>query len=183
MRVHHGVPDAGLGGEVHDVAESDDIEELGEELGVVDVTFDDEDAMCFEEGLACAFQGRVVIVVEVVEANDAVAAALEGYGDVRAYEAGGAGDEDGEAAVALDLGGGAELLLPVDAAPGGGEVAAAGVDEALEAEVGCGEGDEEQSPEKHGACGGKATVDLAVHVVRSIPLELPWGRREQLLLQ
>ena len=42
--VLHGVADAGLGGEVHDVGEGDDVEELAEERGVVDVAVDDEDA-------------------------------------------------------------------------------------------------------------------------------------------
>ena len=52
-----------------------------------------------------------------------------------ADEAGSAGDEDGHAALTVDLGGGADLLLPLDPAPGGGEVAAAGINEALEAEI------------------------------------------------
>ena len=73
-----------------------------------------------------------------------------------------AGDEDGDAAGAVDLSGGSDLFLPLDAAPGGGEVAAAGVDEALEAQVGGGEGDEEESPEEHGARGGEAAVELTV---------------------
>lgn len=65
----------------------------------------------------------------------------------------------------MDLSGGSDLFLPLDAAPGGGEVAAAGVDEALEAKVGGGEGDEEESPEEHGAHRSEATVELTVSPV------------------
>lgn len=86
-----------------------------------------------------------------------------------------AGDEDGHASLAVDLGGCADLLLPLDAAPGGGEVAATGIDETLEAEIGGGEGDEKESPEEHGAGGGEAAVELAVHGVGTLDLEFAWG--------
>lgn len=130
-RVLHSVPDTGLSGEVHDVGERDDLEELLEEGGVVDVALDDEDAAALEEGLAGSLEGRVVVVVEVVEAEDAVAAAFQGGGDVSADETGGAGDEDGDAAggAGADVGGGSDAFLPGGAAPGGGgaEGAAGGV--------------------------------------------------------
>ena len=103
---------------MHDVGEGDDLEELLQESGVVDVAFDDEHAGPVEERLAGALQGRVIVIVEVVEAEDAVAAALEGRGDVRADEAGGAGDEDGDAVAGADAGGGADPLLPGGPTPG-----------------------------------------------------------------
>ena len=45
-----------------------------------------------EERLASALERRVVVGVEVVEAEDAVAALFESEGAVAADEAGGAGD-------------------------------------------------------------------------------------------
>ena len=124
LRVLHGVADAGLGGEVHDVGEGDDVEELAEEGGIVEVGVDDEDAGAVEEALAGALEGGVVVAVEVVDAEDAVAAALEGEGDVGANEAGGAGDEDGEAGGGGAAGGLGHALLPVGTAPGVAEGAA-----------------------------------------------------------
>ena len=94
-RVLHCVADPGLGGEVRHVGERNDVEELAEERGVVDVAVDDEDAGAFEEALAGALEAGFVVAVEVVEAKDAVAAALQGERDVGADEAGGASDEDG----------------------------------------------------------------------------------------
>lgn len=73
------------------------IEELLEKSGVVDVAIDDKDSCAFEELLAGAFEAGIVVVIEVIEAEDSVAAALEGDRDVGADEAGSAGDEDGDA--------------------------------------------------------------------------------------
>ena len=81
MGVLHGLADAGLGGEVHGMGEGDDIEELAEESGVVEVGVDDEDVGTVKEALAGALEGGVVVAVEVVEAEDVVAAMLEGEGD------------------------------------------------------------------------------------------------------
>ena len=72
----HGVANPGLRREVHHVGESDHIEELCQELGVVEVAIDDEDVMLGEEGLAGFFQRRIVVVVEVVESDDAVSASF-----------------------------------------------------------------------------------------------------------
>jgi len=126
LGVLHGVADTGLGGEVHDVGERDDIEELAEEGGVVEVGVDDEDAGAVEEALAGALEGGVVVAVEVVEADDTVATALEGEGDVGADEAGGSGDEDREAGGGGAASGLGDALFPVGAAPGVAEGAAAG---------------------------------------------------------
>ena len=72
----------------------------------------------------------------------------------------------------MDLSGGSDLFLPLDAGPGGGEVAAAWIDEALEAQVGSGEGDEEESPEEHGVCRSEAMVELTVW-----PVDFEFSRR------
>ena len=82
--------------------------------------------------MAGALQRRVVVGVEVVEAEDAVAALLEGEGAVAPDEAGGAGDEHRHAVGAARGGGVAHLLLPGGAATeGGGEEVGAGVDVVL----------------------------------------------------
>ena len=91
--VLHGVADAGLRGEVEDVGEGDDVEQLGEEAAVVDVAVDDEHAVRAQEGAPRHLQRRVVVGVVVVDADDAVAALAEGEGAVRADEPGGAGDQ------------------------------------------------------------------------------------------
>ena len=97
-----------------------------------------------------------------------------------ADESSGSGDEDGDSTGAVDLSGVPDLLLPLDPSPGGGEVPATGIHEALEAQVGSSQGDQEERPEEHRAGGGEASVELAV---RSVDLELPRSRRKQLLLQ
>lgn len=102
-RVLHGVSDAGLSRQVHDVAELDQRKEPLEQPGVVDVGLDDEDPGFLQPVLAGPLQRRVVVLVEVVEADDAVAALLQRQRDVRADEAGRAGDEDGEAVVVARL--------------------------------------------------------------------------------
>ena len=55
-------------------------------------------------------EGRVVIVVEVVEAGHPVAAGEEAPGDEEADEAGGAGDEDPQAQAAEEAGAAAEAF-------------------------------------------------------------------------
>lgn len=112
------------------MGEGDDVEELAEELGIVEISFDDVYLVLGEELLPRAFEGRVVVGVEVVKAEDAIAALLEGEGAVRADETGGAGDEDGEAVGAAGGGGFADLLLPGGAAAveGGREEAVGGVE-------------------------------------------------------
>ena len=52
-----------------------------------------------------------------------------------ADEANCASDEDGHAALKMDLDGGVDLLLPLDPAPRDGEVAATEINEALEVEI------------------------------------------------
>ena len=56
------------------MSEGHHVEELGQELTVVEVSFHDEDPTGGEERHPRAFQRRVVVVVEVVEPHDAVSA-------------------------------------------------------------------------------------------------------------
>lgn len=181
--VLHGVPDAGLSRQMHHVRKCHGVEELVEETIVVYVAFHDEDAVALEQRAAGLFQRRVVVAVEVVDPDDAVSALLERQRDVGPNETGGAGDQYGHAAGSVDLGGVADLLLPLDAAPGGGEVPATGVDEALETQIRRRQGDQEQGPQEHGAGGGEAPVELAVHAVATLDLELAWRRWKQLIFQ
>jgi len=118
--VHERVPHARLRGEVEDVCEGHNVEQLGEELGISDVTVDDVDPGAGEERGAAALEARVVVVVEVVEAEHAVPSAAKRGGGVAAYEARGARDEDGVAHGAPDARRRPHLLLPGGAAPGGG---------------------------------------------------------------
>lgn len=77
---------------MEDVSEGDDIEELGENGAVVEIGFDDENAVLFEELLTGAFERRVVVGVEVVEAENAVSPPFKSERAVRADKAGRSGD-------------------------------------------------------------------------------------------
>jgi hypothetical protein len=69
--------------------------------------------------------------IEIIKAEDAVAALLESEGGVRPDEAGSAGDEDGESVGAAGGGGVADLFFPGCAAAvegGGGEFLLRGED-------------------------------------------------------
>lgn len=126
---------------MHHVRESDNVEKLIEQTGIVDITLNDEHAVTVNERLACLFQRRVVVIIEIVQSDDAVSTSFERQRNMGPDETGSAGDEYRDAAGAVDLGGGTDLFLPLEAAPGGGEIAGAGIDKALEAEIGDGESD------------------------------------------
>jgi len=158
LGVLHGVADAGLCGQVEDVGEGDEVEELLEQGGVVEVTFHDEHLVFPEHCLPGAFKGRVVVVVEVVKPQDTVAALLQGQGAVAAHEARSPSDKDGEAVGAAGGGGVADLLLPGAEGGGGEEVVGVGVEVAVGG-VGGGEGrvvegeeeDEDECDQESGA--------------------------------
>lgn len=79
--------------------------------------------------MSCALQRRVVVGVEVIEAEDAVASFLQREGAVSSDEARGAGDQHRHAVGAAWGGGVADLFLPGGAAAeGGGEEVGAGVE-------------------------------------------------------
>ncbi|GER35037.1 root hair defective 3 GTP-binding protein [Striga asiatica] len=96
--IFHRVTDPGLGRKVHHVREGHEVEKLDKQIGVVYVTVDHEDPVPKKKVLAGPFQGRVVVIVEIVEPDYAVAAPSKGGRDVAADEAGGASDEDREVA-------------------------------------------------------------------------------------
>lgn len=146
--VLHGVPDTSLSCQMHNVSERDDLEELLEECGVVDVSFHHEDSAPLQKGLPRSLERRIVVIVEVVEPQDAVSASFQGGGDVCADETGGSGDEDGDAAAGADVGGGSDAFLPGGAAPGvGAEGAARGIGEGGGRAV---EEDEDEAEEDEG---------------------------------
>lgn len=96
--VDEGVADAGLGGQVDDGAETVFGEEVGHAASIGKVEADEGEAgAALELGEAGVFEGGVVVVVEVVEADDGVAAVEQAGSGVEADEAGGAGDQDGGA--------------------------------------------------------------------------------------
>ncbi|CAL9071826.1 unnamed protein product [Musa acuminata var. zebrina] len=156
-------------------------EEPSEEAGVVDVALHYEHAAGLQHRLSRLLQRRVVVIVEVVKPDHAVAAPAEGEGDVSPDEAGGAGDEHGHASGAAGGGRFPDLLLPLHSAPRGVEISGGAVDEALEAEVGGRERDQEQRPQEHGAGRGEAAVELAIDGVRPLDLHLPRRRWKQLI--
>ena len=188
-RVLHGVAHAGLRRQVEHVREGHDVEELGQEAAVVDVALHDEHAVGAQQRAAGLLEGRVVVVVEVVDAHHAVAALAERQRAVRADEARGARDEHGQPGALGGPGGPprrrrrADLALPVKAAPGRGEVAGGGVDEGVDAEVGGRHGDQEERPQEHGPRGREAAVQVTAHRARPLHLHLPRRRRVQVLLQ
>lgn len=111
------------------MGEGHHLEELPQEGLVVDVSLHDKDPGPLEEGLASPLEGGVVVVVEVVEAEDAVAPPLEGRGDVSSDEPSGTRHEHGHPGARPDPGRGPDPPLPGGAAPpvAVGEVAARGV--------------------------------------------------------
>lgn len=68
----HGVVNVVLGGKVYDMSEEDD---------VIEVNIDIEDVGAIEEVLVGAFEGRIIIGVKVVKAEDIIAATLKGKED------------------------------------------------------------------------------------------------------
>ena len=112
------------------MGERDYVEELRQQRTVVEVAFNNEDFVFGQQSLTRSFQRRVVVLVKVVEAEDAIAALLQSEGAVGSDEAAGASDEDGEPVGAAGSGGVADLLLPgrAGAVEGGGEEVVVGVD-------------------------------------------------------
>ncbi len=94
LRIDERVAHAGLGGEVDDALEVFLAEEFGHARGIGDVELDEAKARMVGQLLqARLLQADVVIVVEVVDADDLVAARQQALGNVHSYKSGGAGDE------------------------------------------------------------------------------------------
>ena len=127
------VAHSGLSSEMHHVREGDDVEEFRQQARVVDVSFDDEDPVVGQSCFPGFFERRVVVGVEVVEADNAVAALLEVDCHVGSDEPGRAGDQNRDPSRPFDLRRRPHLFLPLDSPPRSCEVARARVDERLEA--------------------------------------------------
>jgi hypothetical protein len=188
-RVLHGVAHAGLRREVEHVGEGHHVEELGQEAAVVDVALHHEHAVGAQQRAPGLLQRGVVVGVEVVEAQDAVAALAQRQRAVRAHEAGGARDEHGQPGA---LRGPRrpprrrrrpDLPLPVQPAPRRREVAGGGVHDGVDAQVRGRHGHQEERPQEHGPRGREATVQVPAHRPRPLHLHLPRRRRVQVLLQ
>ena len=76
--------------------------------------------MVGEERFPGFFQRRVVIGIEIVETDNAVAAFFQGEGDMGTDETGGAGDKDRKGRRRMRKGGVTELFFPLDSPPRGG---------------------------------------------------------------
>ena len=86
----------GLRGEVGDGIEALRREQGLHRCSIGQIALDEaESLMACELGDACALQAGVVVIVEVVEADDDVARLEQALGEVVADETGGAGDEKG----------------------------------------------------------------------------------------
>ena len=86
--------DTGLGGEVGGVGDFVEREELFEEGGFSDVSidyFDTDIGKCFGAG---SLEEGIVVVVEVIEANDEVPSRLQIAGEMKADEASGSSDQN-----------------------------------------------------------------------------------------
>ena len=104
IRVLDAITDARLSGQVHDDIEVVFLEESVNESLVGEVALDELVGVPFglrgfllNDAQTVLLQRRIIVVVEVVETDDAegILAFEEAQDEVRAYEAGGAGDENG----------------------------------------------------------------------------------------
>lgn len=77
---------------MNNVSELDNAEQLQKKLPVIDIAVDDEYVGALQQCSPGMLQRCIVVVVEVVESHDAIAALPEGGGNVRTDEACGAGD-------------------------------------------------------------------------------------------
>ena len=95
MRVLGGVSHAGLRGEVHDGVEAVPGENLLDCGAIGKIRAHElETGQFLQSGKARLFQADVVVVVEVVQADDRIAAFKQSPGAVVADETGGAGDQN-----------------------------------------------------------------------------------------
>lgn len=102
---------------MHYMGKSNYLKKLLQKSYVIDISFNNEHTSAFKKSLASSFQCRVIVIVEVVESEDAVATAFEGGGHMGSDESGGAGDQDREPVSGSDFGGGSDPFFPSRAAP------------------------------------------------------------------
>lgn len=94
VRMIERVPDAGLGREVDDALRALAGEVIGHRRAVSDVELDEAEPHLFAQGLEpILFEARVVVVVQIVDAEDPIASAEQLEACVEADEAGSAGDQ------------------------------------------------------------------------------------------
>ena len=95
MRVQQGVAHAGLGGKVDDLVEFLGGEQRLHAGTVTDIQFDEAEFRVFGQSLEAAFlEADVVIIVEIVEADDLVATRQQAQRGSHADKAGSAGNEN-----------------------------------------------------------------------------------------
>ena len=115
QRVLEAVADAGLGGEVDHALEGGRERRLNRrpvgEVGAQEAPVGPAGAV--ELGQPRLLERHVVVVVDVVEARHGVAARQQRPGDVKADEAGGAGDQDPHQAAEDAAGGGSASPRPM----------------------------------------------------------------------
>jgi len=100
VRILEGIADTGLGGEMDDALGFLGGEEVFDRGSIGEVeAVEAEVGVTGEAGEAGFLEADVVVVVEVVETDDLIAAGEEFFGRVVADEAGGAGDEDAHGGV------------------------------------------------------------------------------------
>ena len=115
--VFHGVPDSSLSRQMHHVSKSHHVEKLSQQLGVVQIAFNHQNAVAVKQGFPRLFQRRVVIVVEIVKPNDSISAFFEGKGNVCTDETSRSSHQDGHASGTMDLSGVTDLFFPLDTTP------------------------------------------------------------------
>lgn len=175
-RVLHSVANPGLSSKVHYVAKCHHIKQLLEQRPVVDIPFNDENPIAFQKLLAVALQAGIIIMVEIIEAQNPVAAAFKSDGHVGTDKTGSASDEDGEAVGGPLLRGAGNAFFPIGTAPGVVEGAAGrerrrrGREDVVEED----EDEEEGGPEGELGEGGveAETVDVRL---RFLQLEFSGG--------
>lgn len=164
---------------MHHMGKRHDLEELPQKRGIVDVSVDNEHARALQKRLASSLQGGIVVVVEIVESEYAVAAALKSRGDMGSDEAGGAGDEHRDAVAGADPGGGADPFFPGGSAPVvGAERAARRIGRLGRRRWGSEEEEEDQAQKDNGPEGelGESRVQAeSVNVRGFVHLEFAWS--------
>ena len=90
-RIGYGRPNSGAGGEMEDLVELMFSENRVDQLHIANVAFDQRDALT-DGGDIGVLDGWVVEIVEVIDHDHISTTRQEGFAEVRANEAGAAGD-------------------------------------------------------------------------------------------
>lgn len=164
---------------MHHMGKRHDLEELAQQRGIVDVSLNNEHARALQKRLASSLQGWIVVLVEIVESEYAIPAALESRGDMGSDEAGGASDEHRDAVAGANPGGGADPFFPGGSAPVvGSERAARRIGRLGRRRWGSEEEEEDQAQKDNGPEGelGESGVQAeSVNVRGFVHLEFAWS--------